>query len=235
MEYKITIFSFSPLLTFYSFFQFLIFFFFIIIVYITSYTYERSPVMSTYLLAFIIGELESISGQTSSGTEVNVYCTPGKTDQCAFALDTAIKVLDFFTEYMGISYPLPKCDMVGIPDFASGAMENWGLVTYRETALFANDDSSASARQRVAYVVAHELAHQWFGNLVTMEWWSDLWLNEGFATWAGTLAVDYVFPHWDTWTQFSQDDGSYALSTGMFKIEKLKNEHGSKLCHYTRL
>jgi aminopeptidase N/diadenosine tetraphosphate (Ap4A) HIT family hydrolase len=178
-----------------------------------EYTYFRSPVMSTYLLAFIIGDLESISGKTASGTEVNVYCTPGKTSQCAFALETGIKVLDFFTEYFGLGYPLPKCDMVGIPDFASGAMENWGLITYRETALFANDDSSAAAKQRVAYVVAHELAHQWFGNLVTMEWWSDLWLNEGFATWAGTLAVDHVFPHWDTWTQFSQDDGSYALST----------------------
>ena len=178
-----------------------------------EYVYFRSPVMSTYLLAFIIGELESIQGRTASGTEVNVYCTPGKESQCAFALDTACKVLDFFTDYMGISYPLPKCDMVGIPDFASGAMENWGLITYRETALFATDDSSAAAKQRVAYVVAHELAHQWFGNLVTMEWWSDLWLNEGFATWAGTLAVDYVFPKWDTWTQFSQDDGSYALST----------------------
>jgi puromycin-sensitive aminopeptidase len=90
-----------------------------------AFTYNRSPVMSTYLLAFIIGELEFISGETAAGTKVNVYCTPGKTSQCAFALDTAIKVLDFFTEYMGIGFPLPKCDMVGIPDFASGAMENW--------------------------------------------------------------------------------------------------------------
>ncbi len=178
-----------------------------------AYTYFRSPVMSTYLLAFVIGELEAVSSRTRSGTEVSVYVTPGKLGQAAFALDTAVQVLDFFTDYMGIGFPLPKCDMVGIPDFASGAMENWGLVTYRETALFATDDSSAAARQRVAYVVAHELAHQWFGNLVTMAWWSDLWLNEGFATWAGNLAVDNVFPGWDTWTQFTNDDANYALST----------------------
>jgi aminopeptidase N len=92
-------------------------------------------------------------------------------------------------------------------------MENWGLITYRETALFATDDSSASEKQRVAYVVAHELAHQWFGNLVTMEWWSDLWLNEGFATWAGWLAIDKIFPHWDVWTNFTNDDAGYAMKT----------------------
>ena len=179
----------------------------------TSYKYWRSPVMSTYLLAFIVGELESISTTTASGTDLSVYTIPGKLSQATFALDTGKKVIEFFEDYMGIAYPLPKQDMVAIPDFASGAMENWGLITYRETALLATDDSSASAKQRVAYVVAHELAHQWFGNLVTMEWWSDLWLNEGFATWAGWLAIDRIFPEWDVWTSFTNDDVGYAMKT----------------------
>ena len=177
------------------------------------YEYWRSPVMSTYLLAFIVGELESISAKSAGGTDFSVYTTPGKLSQAAFALDTGVKVLNFFEEYFGVRYPLPKQDMVGIPDFAAGAMENWGLITYRETALFATDDSSASDKQRVAYVIAHELAHQWFGNLVTMEWWSDLWLNEGFATWAGWLAIDNIFPHWDVWTNFTNDDAGYAMKT----------------------
>ena len=185
-----------------------------------SYTYWRTPVMSTYLLAFIVGELESISGKTESGTEVSIYTTPGKLNQAEFALDTGIKVLNFFEEYMGIRYPLPKQDMVGIPDFAAGAMENWGLITYRETALFATAESSASGKQRVAYVIAHELAHQWFGNLVTMEWWSDLWLNEGFATWAGWVAIDNIFPEWDVWTNFTNDDVGYAM-----KVDALASSH----------
>lgn len=178
-----------------------------------AYSYFRSPVMSTYLLAFIVGELEKVTARTAAGAEVNIYATPGKLDQTAFSLAAATKVLDFFSDYMGVGYPLPKCDLVGIPDFASGAMENWGLITFRETALFATDSSSVAEKQRVAYVVAHELAHQWFGNLVTMEFWSDLWLNEGFATWAGHLAVAAVFPEWDVWTQFTKDDGGRAMET----------------------
>jgi aminopeptidase 2 len=110
---------------------------------------------------------------------------------------------------------------VAIPDFAAGAMENWGLVTYRTVyLLFDEKVSAAKSKQSVAYVVGHELAHQWFGNLVTMEWWSDLWLNEGFATWVGWLAVDHLFPEWNIWTQFVNDD----LQRGL-KLDALRSSH----------
>eukprot|EP00897_Mesotaenium_endlicherianum_P006584 jgi/Mesen1/5954/ME000301S05083 len=176
--------------------------------------FAESPIMSTYLLAFVVGQLEKVSGTTKEGVEVNVYTTPGKKEQGQFSCDVAVKILSFFTEYFGIAYPLPKADLVAIPDFASGAMENWGLITFRETALLVDGpNASAATRQRVAEVVSHELAHQWFGNLVTMQWWSDLWLNEGFATWVGSLGVDSTFPEWDVWTQFVSNEMGPALIT----------------------
>jgi aminopeptidase N len=110
--------------------------------------------------------------------------------------------------------------MVAIPDFAAGAMENWGLITYREAALMADEKSSINMRFRVAYVVAHELAHQWFGNLVTMDWWKELWLNEGFATWVGNQAIDHLFPEWDVWTRFVS---SYTFSA--LNLDGLKSSH----------
>ncbi|XP_062097256.1 aminopeptidase M1-like isoform X2 [Humulus lupulus] len=170
---------------------------------IKTLSYQESPIMSTYLVAFVIGMLDYVEDHTSDGVKVRVYCQVGKKDQGKFALHVAVKTLDLFKEYFDRPYPLPKLDMVAIPDFAFGAMENYGLVTYRETALLYDDQNSAAAnKQRVATVVAHELAHQWFGNLVTMEWWTDLWLNEGFATWVSYLANDSLFPEWKVWTQF---------------------------------
>ncbi|HXV27276.1 MAG TPA: M1 family metallopeptidase [Candidatus Paceibacterota bacterium] len=188
---------------------------------LAKFTFDRSPVMSSYLLAFIVGELEFIEGTTNNGTRVRVYTVPGKKEHGRFALETAIRVLEFYNEYFGIPYPLPKLDMVAIPDFAAGAMENWGLVTYRENALLIDPEHSASAAyQRVAEVVAHELAHQWFGNLVTMQWWTHLWLNEGFATWMASLAMDALFPEWDIWTQFVGDEYASALS-----LDGLRSSH----------
>ncbi len=179
--------------------------------------YEITPIMSTYLVCFVVADLEYIEGRDRNGTLVRVYTVPGKKEQGKFALDVALHALPYFGDWFGVKYALPKCDMVSLPDFASGAMENWGLVTYRETALLVDaENSSAAARQRVAEVVDHELAHQWFGNLVTMEWWTDLWLNEGFASYMGPKAVHDKFPEWKIWDQFIVADylralGSYAL------------------------
>jgi len=165
--------------------------------------FGETPVMSTYLLALVAGVFESVEAVTKTGTVVRVWTPLGRKGEGEFAADIGARVLDFFAEYFDIPFPLPKQDMVTIAEFAAGAMENWGLVTYRETALlFDPAKSTTAAKKRVAEVVAHELAHQWFGNLVTMQWWTDLWLNEGFATWVGTLAVDYLLPTWNVWTNF---------------------------------
>ena len=186
-----------------------------------SVRFAETPIMSTYLLAFIVGNLTSIEERAAGGTTVGVWTTPGKEDQASFALDTSVKLLGYFNEYFGIPYPLPKLDHIAIPDFAAGAMENWGAVTYRETALLVDpDNSSAGTRQRVAEVIAHEMAHMWFGDLVTMEWWDDLWLNESFASWMGNKAVDWLFPEWEMWTQFVNMDTNRALS-----LDGLKNSH----------
>ena len=186
-----------------------------------SVRFGETPVMSTYLLAFVVGDIVSVKADAADGTKVGVWTTRGKENQAGFALDTSVKLLGYFNEYFGIPYPLPKLDHIAIPDFAAGAMENWGCVTYRETALLVDpDNSSAGTRQRVAEVVAHEMAHMWFGDLVTMEWWDDLWLNESFASWMGTKAVDWLFPDWEMWTQFVNMDTNRALS-----LDGLKNSH----------
>lgn len=183
--------------------------------------FSPTPKMSTYLLAFIVGDFEYIQAKTKSGVQVRVFTTPGKVHQARFALDVAVKALEFYEEYFNIAYPLPTLDMIAIPDFSSGAMENWGAITYRESALLVDPKhTSSSTRQWVALVIAHELAHQWFGNLVTMEWWTHLWLNEGFASYIEYLAVDKLFPEWDIWTQFSNNDLGVAL-----RLDALANTH----------
>jgi puromycin-sensitive aminopeptidase len=186
-----------------------------------SVRFGETPIMSTYLLAFVVGDLVSVEADAADGTRVGIWTTRGKENQAGFALDTSVKLLGYFNEYFGIPYPLPKLDHIAIPDFAAGAMENWGAVTYRETALLVDpENSSAGTRQRVAEVVAHEMAHMWFGDLVTMAWWDDLWLNESFATWVGTKAVDWLFPEWSMWTQFVNMDTNRA-----FNLDGLKNSH----------
>jgi puromycin-sensitive aminopeptidase len=153
--------------------------------------------MSTYLLAWAIGEFDYVSAVTKNGVAIRVIAAPGRAEQCRFALNCGVRCLDFYDEFFQVPYPLPKLDMIAIPEFAMGAMENWGLVTYREVALMIDGEKASSAqRQRVALVVAHELAHQWFGNLVTMDWWDGLWLNEGFAAWMQQFAIDSIFPEY---------------------------------------
>ncbi|XP_022864268.1 aminopeptidase M1 [Olea europaea var. sylvestris] len=182
--------------------------------------YQESPIMSTYLVAVVVGLFDYVEDHTPDGITVRVYCQIGKGNQGKFALDVAVKTLGLYKEYFGVPYSLPKLDMIAIPDFAAGAMENYGLVTYRETALLYDDKHSAAVnKQRVATVVAHELAHQWFGNLVTMEWWTHLWLNEGFATWVSYLATDSLFPEWQIWTQFLEE------STEGLRLDGLAESH----------
>ncbi|XP_020181080.1 aminopeptidase M1-B [Aegilops tauschii subsp. strangulata] len=182
--------------------------------------YEESPLMSTYLVAIVVGLFDYIESSTLEGTKVRVYTQVGKTSQGKFALDVGVKSLDLFKDYFATPYPLPKLDMIAIPDFAAGAMENYGLVTYRESALLYDEQlSSASNKQQVAITVAHELAHQWFGNLVTMEWWTHLWLNEGFASWVSYLAVESIFPEWNNWTQFLDE------TTSGLRLDALAESH----------
>ncbi len=186
-----------------------------------SVRFAESPVMSTYLLAFIVGDLASVEATTSSGTQMRVWATRGKEEQGRFALEESVRLLAYFNRYFGMTYPLPKLDHIAVPDFAAGAMENWGAITYRETALlFDNENSAATARQRISEVVSHEMAHMWFGDLVTMEWWDDLWLNESFASWMGDKAVDQVHPEWQMWTQFIFQDTNAGLS-----LDGLRNSH----------
>uniref|UniRef100_A0A3P8U1K9 Aminopeptidase n=1 Tax=Amphiprion percula TaxID=161767 RepID=A0A3P8U1K9_AMPPE len=164
--------------------------------------FERTSVkMSTYLVAFIVSNFTPISKNVSN-TLVSVYSVPEKKEHTDYALDTASKLLEFYNSFFEIEYPLKKLDLVAIPDFLAGAMENWGLITFRETTLLVGKESSPLEKQVVASVIAHELAHQWFGNLVTMSWWNDLWLNEGFATYMQYMSLQTVLPQLDTGNLF---------------------------------
>lgn len=176
-------------------------------------TFDTTPRMSTYLLAWVTGELHRATATTKGGVEVNIWATPAQpTDNLNFALDIATRTIDFFDEYFNTPYPLTKSDHVALPDFSSGAMENWGLITYREIALLANPDTtSVSSKHYIATVIAHELSHQWFGNLVTMKWWNNLWLNESFATLMEYVAIDALQPDWNVWLDFATNESIVAL------------------------
>jgi len=186
-----------------------------------KFKFQRTPIMSTYLLAFIVGEFDYIEDKDKNGVIIRCYSPLGKKELGRFALEVAVKTLPFYVDYFKIDYPLPKLDMIAIQDFAAGAMENWGLVTYRDTCILVDQaNSSLVSKQTVAIVVGHELAHQWFGNIVTMEWWTHLWLNEGFASWIEYLCVDYCLPELDIWTHFVTSDYCRAL-----ELDSLKSSH----------
>ena len=174
--------------------------------------FETTPRMSSYLLAFAAGDMQGITAKTKNGTLVGVYATKAHpASNLEFALDIAVRCIEFYEEYYGVKYPIPQSLHVALPDFSAGAMENWGLVTYREIYLLVDENSTALSRQTVALVVAHELAHQWFGNLVTMKWWDDLWLNESFANMMEYVSVDTIEPSWKIFEDFQTSGAPYAL------------------------
>lgn len=187
----------------------------------TKTTFEKTPVMSTYLLAWVSGDLVYEETTSKSGICIRSYSTPVHKEKLAFSLDTARRAMDFLEDYFDTPYPLPKYDQIAVPDFAAGAMENWGCVTFRESTLLIDPvQSDLADKQHVSDVVIHELSHQWFGNLVTMRWWNDLWLNEGFASWVPYLVRDALFPEWKIWDHFASGD----LATGL-RADALKNTH----------
>ncbi len=175
-------------------------------------TFQTTPRMSSYLLAFVVGELQRQTATSKHGIEVTVWSTKAQTlSSLNFALDVATRAVDFYDDYFGVAYPLPKADHVAIPDFSAGAMENWGLITYRESALLAEEDAAQETKEYVASVIAHELSHQWFGNLVTMRWWNNLWLNESFASIMEYVCVDALEPDWRVWDNMTMQESLHAL------------------------
>lgn len=183
-------------------------------------SFNTTPVMSTYLIAFIVGDLKYVENNDYS-KPIRVYATPGSEHLGVYACEIAAKTLKFFEEKFDIPYPLPKCDMVAIHDFSSGAMENFGLITYRTIDLLLDPKKcNINTNKRVTSVVTHELAHQWFGNLVTMDFWDGLWLNEGFATWMSWYVCDHLFPDWKVWEFYVSDTLQHALS-----LDSLRSSH----------
>ncbi|KAI4167566.1 MAG: hypothetical protein LQ343_007105 [Gyalolechia ehrenbergii] len=184
-------------------------------------TFRKTPLMSTYLLAFIVGELKCVE-TNDFRVPIRVFATPDKEiEHGRFSLELAARTLDFYEKTFDSKFPLPKMDMVAIPDFSAGAMENWGLITYRVVdLLFDAKTSGASTKERIAEVVQHELAHQWFGNLVTMDFWEGLWLNEGFATWMSWFSCNKFYPEWKVWQSYVADTLQGALS-----LDSLRSSH----------
>lgn len=175
--------------------------------------FQRTVRMSTYLIAFAFGDLQSKLTTTKSGVQIGVFATKAhKAKELDFALDIAKRSIEFYEDFYQTPYPLAHSWQLALPDFSAGAMENWGLVTYREAYLLLDPDNTALTRkQLVATVVAHELAHQWFGDLVTMKWWDDLWLNESFANMMEYVAVNALEPKWDIWQTFQASEVPAAL------------------------
>src|SRR5438093_9134800 len=183
-------------------------------------TFQKTPKMSTYLLYLGIGRFEEDKNRHNK-TELytaSVVKPDGKI-KTGLAFEAAQKSLEFYEKYFGIPYDLPKLHLIAVPEFAYGAMENWGAITFREILLHADKDTSTSTKKRIAEVIAHEIAHMWFGNLVTMKWWDDLWLNEAFATWVAYKSVDLWKPEWRLWDDFLES------KEGALAADALVNTH----------
>ncbi len=196
--------------------------------------FAPTMVMSTYLVAFVVGPLEATEPVLVDGVPLRIVHPPGKGHLTSFALEVGSHALRFFTEYFGLPYPADKLDLVAIPDFAFGAMENLGCVTFRESVLLVDPDQAARVElERVADVVCHEIAHMWFGDLVTMKWWNGIWLNEAFATFMEVLAVDAFRPEWQRWVSFGVEreaamavDGLHATRPVEFPVGRPEEAQG---------
>ncbi len=186
----------------------------------TLFKFAKTPVMSTYLIYLGVGEFEFLKSKIGK-IHVSVVTTKGNKSKGKYALQLGKKLLRAYENYFGIKYPLPKLDLIAVPDFAAGAMENWGAITFRETILLYDPNTSSTrTKQYIAEVISHEIAHMWFGNLTTMKWWNDLWLNESFATFMATKFVDKFYPDWDMWDQFIEDSMNVAMA-----LDSLKSSH----------
>jgi len=172
--------------------------------------FPKTPRMSTYLLYLGIGKFEEVK-ENFNGVDYIVATVPGKSSGAKFPLDVAKNSVKFFESYFGSKYNMPKLHLIAVPEFAAGAMENWGAITFREIVLLVDKDSSIRIKKQVAEVIAHEVSHQWFGDLVTMKWWDDLWLNESFATFMAYKATDSIFPQWVVWQDFVRGETAGAL------------------------
>src|ERR1700675_548613 len=179
--------------------------------------FATTPKMSPYLAALVVGNFEYIEAE-ADGIPIRVYSTPGKKEMGKFALETAEHVLSYYDKYFSIKYPYGKLDLIGIPDFSAGAMENTGCITFREVILLIDEkQGSVELKKTIASVIAHEMAHQWFGDLVTMKWWDDIWLNEGFATWMSSKPIESWKAEWN----FNLDDVSE--TAGTLNVDSLAN------------
>lgn len=175
--------------------------------------FQETVKMSTYLVAFAFGELQSKFAKTKSGVEIGVFSTKAhQPKELDFSLDIAKRAIEFYEDFYQTPYPLPQSYQLALPDFSAGAMENWGLVTYREAYMLLDPDNTTLNQKRlIATVITHELAHQWFGDLVTMKWWDDLWLNESFANMMEYVDVDALEPEWNVWEMFQTSEVPMAL------------------------
>lgn len=183
-------------------------------------SFHKTPVMSSYLVAFIIGDLEYIETVSKTNVLIRSYATPGNKFKLSFSLEIASRALEWFNNWFDIAYPLNKLDLVAVPDFAAGAMENWGLIIFRENRLLYDKNTEIDSQQEIVYTICHEIAHQWFGNYVTMKWWTYLWLNESMATYFGWLVCDYLYPEWKIWNKFIDKEYELAL-----ELDGLKSSH----------
>jgi tricorn protease interacting factor F2/3 len=181
--------------------------------------FPKTPRMSTYLLYLGIGKFEEVKDRFN-GVDYIVATVPGKSSGAKYPLEIARDSVKFFESYFGSKYNLPKLHLIAVPEFAAGAMENWGAITFREIVLLVDKDSSIRIKKQVAEVIAHEISHQWFGDLVTMKWWDDLWLNESFATFMAYKATDSMFPQWTVWQDFVRGE-----TAGALERDSLVNTH----------